>query len=255
LESWAGLRYRETMKRRNFLTSLLAIPLARPALAAEPWVTEFVDGGRNGDQFIGLFKISLEEGWKTYWRVPGEAGIPPQITLTGENLGFFTVDYPLPQRIVDGSGEAIGYHHEVGLIIHVRPKDVAKPVVVDASAFYGVCKDICRPAKFSGSATLGVDQAHAAEVAKWQSQVPTLDHFASDPEIIDGHLVLKLSKPVDDVFVEGPEQLYFRKPEVSNGVARFKIDGMKPSDKLMGVDLQLTASSQGMGLEQKVMLA
>jgi DsbC/DsbD-like thiol-disulfide interchange protein len=249
------LCYSDTMKRRTFLASMLALPLARPAFAAEPWVTELVDCGRNGDQFLGLFKITLEDGWKTYWRVPGEAGIPPQITVTGENLAFFTIDYPLPQRIVDASGEAIGYHHEVGLIIRARAKDAAKPVVVDASAFYGVCKDICRPAKFAGSAKLGVENGREAEFSKWQALVPRLDHFASDPQIHDGHLILKISKPVDDIFVEGPEQLYFRKPEIANGVARFKIDGMKPSNKLMGVDLRLTASAQGMGLEQKVMLA
>jgi len=243
------------MKRRTFLVSALAFPLVSPAFAAEPWATELWDGGRHGDDFVGLLRTTLAEGWKTYWRVPGEAGIPPQIDVKGDNVESFSIDFPLPQRIIDASGEAIGYHHEVAFIIRVKPKDAAKPLIVDVSAFYGVCKDICRPAKFAGAATLGVEQSHSADVAKWQALIPKLDQFASGAEIVDGHLILKLSKPVDDIFVEGPEQLYFRKPEFKNNVARLKIDGLKPGEKLMGVDLRLTAAAQSLGLEQKVMLA
>ena len=92
-------------------------------------------------------------------------------------------------------------------------------------------------------------------MAKWQALVPKLEAFATDPEVIDGYLVLKMVKPVDDIFVEGPEQLYFRKPEFNGDVARLKIDGLKAGEKLMGVDLRLTATAQGLGLEQKVMLA
>jgi Disulphide bond corrector protein DsbC len=243
------------MKRRTFIAATLALPFSRAAFAAEPWKTELWDGGRQGDEFIGLLHIVLADGWKTYWRVPGEAGIPPQIEVKGENLAFFTVDYPLPQRIIDGSGEAIGYHHNVAFIIRARAKDMAKPMAVDVSAFYGVCKDICRPAKFAVSAILGVEQSHAVDVATWQGQVPKLDRFVTDTEMINGHLVLKLAKPVDEIFVEGPEQLYFRKPEFNGATARFKIDGLKANEKLMGVDLRLTATAQGQGLEQKVMLA
>jgi DsbC/DsbD-like thiol-disulfide interchange protein len=243
------------MKRRTLLASLIALPLSRVAFSAEPWKTELWDGGRQGDQFICLLHIALEDGWKTYWRVPGEAGIPPQIDVKGDNLAFYTVDYPLPQRIVDASGEAIGYHHDVAFIIRARAKDIAKPVTVEVSAFYGVCKDICRPAKFAVSANLGLDQKHATDVATWAALVPKLDRFVTEADIVNGHLVLKLAKPVDEIFVEGPEQLYFRKPEFDGATARFKIDGLKAHEKLMGVDLRLTATAQGMGLEQKVMLA
>ena len=243
------------MNRRNFFILASTLSFIRPAFAAEPWLTELWDGGRQGDDFIGLLHVGLADGWKTYWRVPGEAGIPPQIDVKGENVASFRVDFPLPQRIVDVSGEAIGYHHEAAFIIHVKAKDATKPVAVDVSAFYGVCKDICRPAKFAISATLGVEQAHAGDVVKWQALIPKPDQFATDPDMVDGYLILKMMKPVDDIFVEGPEQLYFRKPEFNGTTARLKIDGLKPGEKLMGVDLRLTATASGLGLEQKVMLA
>lgn len=243
------------MNRRIFLATVFASTFVRPAFSAEPWVTELWDGGRQGADFIGLLHMGLADGWKTYWRVPGEAGIPPQIDVKGANVASFRVDYPVPQRIVDESGEAIGYHHQAGLIIYVKAKDPSLPVSVDVSAFYGVCKDICRPAKFAASAQLGIEAAHAADVAKWQAQVPAPDVFAAEPDVVDSHLILKILKPVDDIFVEGPEQLYFRKPEFSGNIARLKIDGLKAGEKLMGVDLRLTATVGGMGLEQKVMLA
>ncbi len=243
------------MNRRNFFLLASTIGFIRPAFASEPWLTELWDGGRQGEDFIGLLHVGLDDGWKTYWRVPGEAGIPPQIDVKGDNVASFRVDFPVPQRIVDGSGEAIGYHHEVAFIIYVKAKDAAKPVGVDVSAFYGVCKDICRPAKFAVSATLGVEQTHAVDVATWQAQIPKTDQFANDPDVVDGYLILKMMKPVDDIFVEGPEQLYFRKPEFNGTTARLKIDGLKTGEKLMGVDLRLTATVGGLALEQKVMLA
>ncbi len=245
------------MNRRSLLATVLTLPFAAKAKAANPWSTELWDGGKNQDSYVAALHIRLDRGWKTYWRVPGEAGIPPQIKVEGDNVASFTIDYPLPSRIVDDSGEALGYHDEIAFVLHITPKDQTNPIEANVSAFFGVCETVCRPVKFSSHVKLGqgAPASHAADIAKWQALVPKPDQFVSDAMAEDGYLLLTLTKPVDDIFVDGPEQYYFRKPEFNGTIAKLKIDGLKAGQKLMGVDLRLTATAKGMGLEQKVMVA
>ena len=55
-------------------------------------------------------EIKLQSGWKTYWRYPGDSGVPPAFDFSAsENLGSATVLWPAPVRFKDGSGHSIGY--------------------------------------------------------------------------------------------------------------------------------------------------
>lgn len=63
----------------------------------------------DGTHMAGLM-LTLTPGWKTYWRAPGDSGIPPVFSWDGsKNLDDVTVLYPVPQVFHDGGGRTIGY--------------------------------------------------------------------------------------------------------------------------------------------------
>lgn len=109
----------------------------------------------DGHYLAGL-EFLLEPGWHTYWRYPGEAGIPPQISLGGSsNLKSLEVLYPAPERYSDGFSESIVYHDGIVLPLLVTPDDPQSSVALSVDLFFGICKEICVP----GDAALRLDLA------------------------------------------------------------------------------------------------
>lgn len=98
-----------------------------------------------GTQMAAL-ELKLAPGWKTYWRAPGDGGIPPRFDWTGSvNLGAVAIHWPKPD-IFDLNGlRTFGYHDALVLPIEFRPAEPGKPVTVKAAIDIGVCKDICVP--------------------------------------------------------------------------------------------------------------
>ena len=199
--------------------------------------------------------VKLAQGWKTYWRVPGEAGIPPTIKLEGPDVEGLDIAYPLPQRLVDDSGEAIGYHDEVVFILRPKWKADAKlgPLNAKVSAFFGVCQNICRPAKFAGELSTAV--VDDAIMQKFSNLLPQAVEFVNKAAQNDATLTLTLGQVVQEIFVVGPAGTYFHKPTFGMGEARFKIDGLTDGQKLSGKDLDIVAVADGAGLEQTVTVA
>lgn len=94
----------------------------------------------------GALQIEPNPGWMTYWKEPGDAGIPPQLILPpdgGVSLKRFA--YPIPKRIDSGDLRDIGYDHSVMLPFELAVEDRGKPAKLDVSAFVGLCRNICIP--------------------------------------------------------------------------------------------------------------
>jgi DsbC/DsbD-like thiol-disulfide interchange protein len=91
--------------------------------------------------------LTLSPGWKTYWRAPGEAGIPPAFDWSAsENLGHLAIHWPTPQVFHVSGMMSIGYHDGLVLPLEVTPLDPNLPVVLRGTIEMGVCKNICVPA-------------------------------------------------------------------------------------------------------------
>src|ERR1700753_3297259 len=98
-------------------------------------------------------EIRLAPGWKTYWRYPGDSGVPPRFDFGGSsNVQQVTVLWPTPHGYSDGSGQSIGYKGGVILPLQVQAKDPTKPVTVRLKVEYAICEKLCVPAE--GSAEL-----------------------------------------------------------------------------------------------------
>ncbi len=112
------------------------------------WTTE------NGTR-MAAFSVTLSPGWKTYWRSPGDAGIPPSFDWSAsENLASVRYHWTTPEVFRTAGYLTIGYHDGMLLPVEVTAIDPTRPVMLRATVDMGVCSDICMPATVSVKAVL-----------------------------------------------------------------------------------------------------
>ncbi len=249
------------MRRRSLLAGFAVAPLAaRLALAGDkPWRVSLAGDDFDGEAWTTGVRIELSEGWKTYWRMPGEAGIPPLFGWNGtRGEGWVDVLFPTPSRHRDASGDTVGYLGEVVFPVRVKP-GAAMPLNLSLDLFFAVCKDICIPAQSRAEIELGPamrDPAGSRLVAEWLAKVPVPGELvtAASAAQDDGRpvLVLELKESVDDIFVEAAGGAYFRAPSFAGSTARLIVDNIKSATALNGIGLKLTYVQRGRGLEQSV---
>ncbi len=104
---------------------------------------------------MAAIRLTLSQGWKTYWRSPGDAGIPPEFNWQGsDNLGAVRLHWPVPEVFHFNGMQAIGYSHELVLPVEIWPQVAGQPVRLDTTLDLGVCRDICVPANVRLEAVL-----------------------------------------------------------------------------------------------------
>jgi DsbC/DsbD-like thiol-disulfide interchange protein len=142
----------------SLVLPFLALPLVGQADALPEAIVKLqvLPGWEAADdsRMAGL-SFRLAPGWKTYWRAPGAAGIPPLFDWTGsENLGSATIHWPTPDVFMQNDMRSIGYHDQVVLPLTIVPLDPTQPVVLAGRIDIGVCQDICVPAELAVMATI-----------------------------------------------------------------------------------------------------
>ncbi len=137
----------------------LASTLPLAAQSVTPATGEILQGWTRADGTrIAAIRITLAPGWKTYWRSPGDAGIPPQFDWSGSaNLRGVGITWPAPGVYPQNGMQTIGYKDELVLPLTIAPRRAGKPVKLRATLDIGVCKDICVPFQMSLSETLNTD--------------------------------------------------------------------------------------------------
>jgi DsbC/DsbD-like thiol-disulfide interchange protein len=207
---------------------LVAVALVTPASAAaleSPWIkTDTADvrlvsaGARDGEAIRAGVEIRMPRGWHTYWRYPGDAGIPPRFDWSGSsNLAGAEIRWPAPQRIsVEGGIESIGYTDSVLFPVLIRPMDATKPVTVRLRANFGVCEKVCIPAVATIAMEIpaGSGKRHAALEAA-EARIPSPAKSDAGPRVISVkkepgnppraliEVAVAPGKPFD-LFAEGP---------------------------------------------------
>lgn len=163
---------------------LLLLAIGHPARAEATWTaaTDWVQGTGSRIRLIGAeltggpagkpqlvagIEIALDDGWKTYWRSPGDfGGIPPTFDWDqSKHLAKAVLLYPAPGRFADAEGVSAGYKSHVVFPIEITPEDQA-PVELVLGAFYGICRDICVPAEAELSLTLAPGPAADPLIAR-----------------------------------------------------------------------------------------
>jgi suppressor for copper-sensitivity B len=206
---------------------------------------------------LGL-KVQLKEGWKIYWRSPGDAGLPPELTLTSQNSSEeqkLEMDFPVPTRFSLFGLDTYGYSDEVIFPVRLRGHEAGSPLDLRANVNALVCADICIPVGGalrltlpSGALRTGSD---AIEIARFSSLVPKIIRggagqiaslsFAQNPD----RLILDLAASAPrliDAFVEAPiNGLSFAAPqEIAPNRYKIAVSGTGDSAGLLGQPISLT---------------
>ncbi|QRM54575.1 protein-disulfide reductase DsbD domain-containing protein [Sinorhizobium sp. BG8] len=222
--------------RPHLLALCLSLaPLSQAAAASSEWYES--EGGRirlvalpaaEDGSIRAMLDIRLQPGWKTYWRDPGESGIPPVIDVKGtpgvtlEGTGF-----PMPRQFDDGATRYIAYDHSVALPLKLRQSPGARADTIKASVFLGICDEICVPVQAELSVDVGAESfANPLEIAALDDAEARLPERASEDFRAtsaswsgDGKTLSVMFRAPDDdgappeVLVSGPEGFQF-------GVAR-----------------------------------
>jgi DsbC/DsbD-like thiol-disulfide interchange protein len=234
---------------------------------ASPWqrdghsAVRLLAGSRSGAVLLGGIAFQLQPGWKTYWRTPGDSGVPPRFDFSkSDNIEAVTVLWPAPAKFDDGAGgHSLGYHDGVVLPLRIVAKNLDKPVTLRVDVNYAVCEKICIPVQ--AEAELPFTSVASTEDSALFAALDTVPKPANvgDPNPLTIRDVKREGKStvlVDvvspdtsglNLFVEGPTpdwglpvpKLLEHSPP---GVKRFafELDGVPPGVSPEGAALKLT---------------
>jgi DsbC/DsbD-like thiol-disulfide interchange protein len=257
------------MRAATGLAALLVGAYALPARAGDssPWqrdthsAVRLIAGSRSGGVLLGGIAFQMQPGWKTYWRTPGDSGVPPRFDFSkSDNVEAVTVLWPAPTKFDDGAGgQSLGYKHQVVLPLRIVAKAADKPVTLRAEINYAVCDKLCIPVEARSELTFAsVASTEDGNLSAALDSVPKPANIG-DPNpftIRDVKRDGKVNVLVDviapegkkvDLFVEGPTpdwalpipKLVERSPP---GLKRFEfeLDGLPPGAKPEGAALKFT---------------
>ena len=253
----------------GFAASLSVVCAATEVRAedASPWqrdthsAVRLLAGSRSGAVLLGGISIELQAGWHTYWRTPGDSGVPPRFDFsTSENVEAVTVMWPAPMKFDDGAGgTSLGYTRQIVLPLRIVAKNSDKPPILRAEINYAVCEKLCIPVE--ASIELAFASVASTEDGALSAALDTVPKPATigDPNPLTIRDVKREGKTnvlVDvaapggkdvSLFVEGPTpdwalpvpKLLERGPP---GVKRFsfELDGLPPGANPDGAALKLT---------------
>jgi DsbC/DsbD-like thiol-disulfide interchange protein len=209
-------------------------------------------------------EIRLKQGWHTYWRYPGDAGVPPIFDFKGsQNVKSVEVLWPAPQRITEDGGTSIGYLADVIFPLRIVPQNAAKPVMLALKLDYAICEKLCVPAQAKADLLLGKGLASQdAALARAEARVPQKRALGQGGRIAitsvrreaaapHPRVVVELAAPDDaavDLFAEGPTaQWALPVPSRLDGAGAghrrfvFELDGLPSGASDRDVTLTLTA--------------
>src|SRR3984957_6191636 len=192
-----------------------------PASAADAFSTDWALAAKSrarliaGGGDLAGFEIALSPGAITYWRDPGDAGLPPALDFSGsDNVANVEPEFPALKRIKEADGgEAFGYDGSVVFPLRVKPRDPTKPATLKLTADFAVCEKVCLPAKAHLELMLpsapGSPHAGAIEAALAAAPRSVAPKDFGALEALDAEswrlCSAHMDGPLRDLFVEAPE--------------------------------------------------
>jgi DsbC/DsbD-like thiol-disulfide interchange protein len=215
-------------------------------------------GQREGAAALGGIELRLDAGWHTYWRDPGDSGVPPRFDFSkSDNVDSVSVLFPAPKQFEDGAGgQSLGYQDQVVLPLRIVAKDAGKPLTLRATVNYAVCDKLCVPVEASAELaftdrgpTDGALQAALDAVPK-PAKVGDANPLTIRAVRRDGiEVVVDISAPETAeviLLAEGPTSDWALPvpKQISRGAGLrrfgFKLEGLPPGTAADGADLKLT---------------
>ena len=221
---WATFSMR-LFRRTRLLVATLLVAALTPVAHAAPVKTghvtaELVSDGTAlvpGSTTTLALRLVIDPGWHTYWRNPGESGLP---TTLAWHLppGYSAGDIVWPAPRESPAGPLINYGYE-GEVFHLVPLEVpvdAKPGAIAALATRAdwlVCKETCIPE--GADLTLELPIARQAHASQWHDAIaatraalpaPLPAGWRADATANGSVIALRLTPPAN---APDPGRLYY----------------------------------------------
>lgn len=230
--------------------------------------------GPQASDFEAALQIRLEEGWHSYWRSPGEAGLAPSFGWEmSDNIKDVKVSWPAPQRFDEAGLQTFGYTGDIAFPLRVTLTETGRPARLNLAAGIMICKDICIPQIINLAleipAGIGVSSSEAQFIAYAKRKVPAAENtpalkietIVSGP---DGLVVSAYSAQgfdEADLFVEGPDIFMTARPDIILDAdeprrALMKIappeTGQSVTTLLKGQKIRVTLTAVGEAAEKEI---
>ena len=257
----------------GLILSVEAVPAA-----SSDWVD--TEGGRirlttlapdESGTIRAVLDVDLLPGWKTYWRDPGNAGVPPSVGIEGSsNVEAIKLEFPPPERVDDGYSIWAGYTYPVAFPLTLTQKYPGDASVLEADVFLGICKSICIPFQTHFSVAIDADQEpnrfEVRLVEKAHSRLPEApgeEFKIVGSSLSDGRdaLLLSIAHPasrsVAEVFLTGPVGWYFDVPRQTGNdgnISTFRIPivDAPQGENLSGKTVRLVVKAAKRSMETRI---
>ena len=217
---------------------------------------------------VGI-EIKLAPATITYWRSPGESGVPPVFDFShSSNLRSAEVSFPAPKRIDEEGSDVFGYDGGVVLPVRVTPQDPGKPVDLLLELDYAACEKICLPVHASLQLSVPAkDASETSALAAAEAAVPrrlsaeeTARNVAITPVAGADKPTWRLAwrgAPASDLFAEPPDLFFIetkgesgdflvtlaehpKDKALPDGPVRFTLTGAQPVEFSLHLDAGAT---------------
>ncbi|MGJ8529758.1 protein-disulfide reductase DsbD domain-containing protein [Maritalea sp.] len=137
------------------------------------------------NEVTAAIEMQLAPGWKTYWRIPGETGIPMVANWNGsQNVGATTFHWPMPKRSLAYGVMDYVYEGDVTIPLTVQLDSPNELAQLAGQINLGVCSDICVPVLWKGALEIDTEKpaaGHAFRLMSASANVPKADERPNAP--------------------------------------------------------------------------
>jgi len=252
------------------LIALGVMPNCPMALASTdlPHATvRLINGGLIGKTTYAGVEITMDAHVKTYWRMPGDSGLPPVFDWsTSDNLADAQVKWPLPERIADPSGTIFGYHDQVIFPVLITAKDPSKPVRLGLKLDFAICGELCVPMADKASLLLKPETENTSDRERLETflnrvPAPSIIGQSDRPSLVSieskapDTLLVAANRPLSDIIVEAPNGWYFGDATAQSAILwNVKLLEKPTKATLAGLSLTVTLVAEGQATETSLSL-
>jgi suppressor for copper-sensitivity B len=230
---------------RFFILVVLAVGFIMRTGSAGAAATDWIGDSRGTVRLItatdgiaasSTIKAGLEfrfaKGWHSYWRTPGDAGIPPSVDWSAsENILRGEISWPAPHRLVIDDFQNSVYDNDVVLPVKLFLKRAQTSALIKASITYAICSEVCVPlqAELTLQLPTGAEGTSAESVLinSAQNRVPASPD-AAGVDVIETRFRMSASEPTLVVDLQSRSEAFVRPDLFVEGAG----SGIPPAPKV-----------------------
>lgn len=222
----------------------------------------------------GIVDVELKPGWTTYWRNPGEAGIPPLFDFSkSKGVAVSAPGFPVPRSKAASGIVSVVYTQNVAFPFEASPLIAPLSGEIKLEILLGVCEAICIPAVADFSQDLSKlnrsDPLSSSLIAVAKQKLPVSEPREGWPNILganmqsDTTVLIKTNLPLDtkkaELFVEGKDTWFFNPAKLVRReglLAEFELSllDLPEGTKIGETPLRMTLTADGNGYEAMIVL-